>query len=329
MRKSRVGSRGQGNLGDAAPVSWRTAMQEALYGPQGFYRRPDGPAMHFRTSAHASPLFAQALCELAERHGLRTVVDLGAGRGELLQQLYECDGSIRLVGVEVSGRPPDLPDGVEWRHTFPAGLACLVVANEWLDNVPLDVVRVTETGLRLVHVDPGSGQEVAGPPPDQGDLDWLARWWPLAHAQVGDRAEVGYTRDEAWATVLDAMAGGIALAVDYGHLRDDRPPHGTLTGYRSGRQVQPVPDGSCDITAHVAMDSCAAAGAAVGAANTTLTTQRAALGDLGVVGGRPVLDLAGTAPTEYVRALARAGEAAELTDPGGLGGFRWLQQEVS
>ena len=43
--------------------------------------------------------------------------------------------------------------------------------------------------------------------------------------------------------------------VDYGHARADRPAAGTLTGYREGRQVAPVPDGSCDLTAHVAMDS--------------------------------------------------------------------------
>ena len=33
-------------------------------------------------------------------------------------------------------------------------------------------------------------------------------------------------------------------------------------------------------------------------------------------------------PAGYLAALARAGEAAELTDPGGLGGFGWLVQAV-
>jgi SAM-dependent MidA family methyltransferase len=303
-------------------------MQEALYGPQGFYRRPEGPAAHFRTSVHASPLFAGAMYELAQRYGLRTVVDLGAGRGELLKGLSECDPGLRLIGVEVSDRPPGLPDAVEWTDAMPSGLVCLVIANEWLDNIPLDVVTVTDAGLRLVHVDLESGQEVVGPPPDDRDLDWLAGWWPLDAAEVGDRAEVGRTRDDAWAAVLEALAGGTAVAVDYGHVRDDRPAKGTLTGYRGGRQVRPVPDGLCDITAHVAMDSCAAAGAAAGAATTTLTTQRPALHALGVEAERPPLDLARDAPADYVRALSRAGEAAELTDPGGLGGFRWLQQEI-
>src|SRR5947208_2791006 len=73
------------------------------------------------------------------------------------------------------------------------------------------------------------------------------------------RAEVGAPRDTAWAGAVRALARGVALAVDYGHLREDRPAFGTLTGFRNGRQVAPVPDGSCDLTAHVAIDSVAAA----------------------------------------------------------------------
>ncbi|MEU7702606.1 hypothetical protein AB0B81_30845, partial [Streptomyces sp. NPDC039028] len=69
---------------------WRQATERALYGPGGFYLRPEGPAGHFRTSVHASPLFAGAvarlLAEVAEELGTSEVdlVDVGAGRGELL-----------------------------------------------------------------------------------------------------------------------------------------------------------------------------------------------------------------------------------------------------
>jgi len=47
-----------------------------------------------------------------------------------------------------------------------------------------------------------------------------------------------------------------------------------------------------------------------------------------VSGARPPLTLATTDPAGYVRALAGAGEAAELTAPGGLGDFGWLVQPV-
>ncbi len=45
-------------------TGWRAAAEAALYGPDGFYRRPEGPAGHFRTSVHASPLFADAVARL-------------------------------------------------------------------------------------------------------------------------------------------------------------------------------------------------------------------------------------------------------------------------
>ncbi len=120
------------------------------------------------------------------------------------------------------------------------------------------------------------------------------------------------------------MAGvgrGLAVAVDYAHLVGSRPPFGTLTGFREGRETAPVPDGSCDLTAHVALDACALPGA-------RLLTQREALRGLGVTAGRPPLSLATTDPAAYVRALAGAGEAAELTAHGGLGDFGWLVQSV-
>ena len=138
------------------------------------------------------------------------------------------------------------------------------------------------------------------------------------------RAEVGWPREVAWADAVAAVRRGCALAVDYGHLRDTRPPHGTLTGYRDGRQVPPAPDGSCDVTAHVAMDSAAAAAGAP----YTLVTQREALRALGVDGGRPPLDLARSDPAAYLRALSAAGAAAELTEPAGLGGHWWLLHTV-
>jgi SAM-dependent MidA family methyltransferase len=135
----------------------------------------------------------------------------------------------------------------------------------------------------------------------------------------GDRAEVGLTRDLAWRDVVRRLEDGVAVAIDYGHLRESRPPYGTLTGFRAGRECDPVPDGSCDITAHVALDSLAAA-----APGSTVTTQREALLALGIRGTRPDHALARTDPQRYVAELSSAGEAAELLDPSGLGAFGWV-----
>nr|WP_232835427.1 SAM-dependent methyltransferase [Actinocorallia populi] len=304
-------------------MTWRAAMERALYGPDGFYRR-EHPEAHFRTSVHASPLFARALAGLLEEVDARLgrpdrldVVDMGAGCGALLTGIREAvppDVARRLRAVAVEVEPRGGREGVVWATEPPEGITGLVVANEWLDNVPLDIVEYTPDGPRLMLVD-AEGHERPGPAPAEPDLAWLERWWP---DRTG-RAEIGRSRDEAWSWLVGRLDAGVAVAVDYSHDVETRRP--TLAGYRYGMAVWPVPDGSCDVTAHVALDSCAVPGL-----ETVLTTQREALRVLGVDGRRPPRELAFSDPRGYVTALSRAGEAAELTDPGGLGGFGWLMQ---
>ncbi|MEN3359089.1 MAG: hypothetical protein V7637_3071 [Mycobacteriales bacterium] len=364
-------------------------MADALYGPRGFYTGGAAPGAHFRTSVHASPLFAGAIGELLRRVDAALghpapldLVDVGAGRADLLTAVAAAAGPdlaarLRLTAVERAPRPAGLPGGVRWTAEIPE-LTGLLIANEWLDNVPVDVVEQTTAGPRLVLVSPAGAESVGGPP-GAADAAWLADWWPL---RPGQRAEVGRPRDQAWAAAAGQVRRGVAVAIDYAHDRRARPPAGTLTGYRAGRQVPPVPDGSCDLTAHVALDACAAtyrlaamraapgrpgpdgpatqlaapgtdpttpaadptgpvrpAPSAAGpvapgteptapAADTLLTTQRAALRALGVSGHRPPIARASADPAGYLAGLVAAGEAAELTDPGGLGGFGWLVRAV-
>lgn len=305
-------------------------MERALYGPDGFYVRPGGPgpAGHFRTSVHASPLYARAVARLLlwvdgelGRPEELDLVDVGAGRGELLAGVLaalppETAARVRPYGVERAGRPAGLDGRIRWVSEPPRGTRGLLFANEWLDNVPLDLA---EDNGRYVEV-ARDGTESPGDPLDGPDRAWLERWWPEAESG-GGRAEIGRPRDEAWAAAVATVERGLAVAVDYAHTREARPPFGTLTGFRAGRETAPVPDGSCDVTAHVALDACAGPGAA-------LLTQRDALAALGVSGARPPLALASTDPAAYVRALSGAGEAAELTARGGLGDFGWLVQPV-
>lgn len=303
-------------------------MAGALYGPEGFFVRPGaGPADHFRTSAHASPLFAAALLRLLEqvdralgRPDPLDVVDVGAGRGELLSAL--CAAAPPALGARLRPVAVELAPAAGTADHPPAGITGLLLATEWLDNVPVEVAERDGAGLdRYVLVDPDSGAETLGEPVTGADAEWLARWWPLP--APGARAEIGRTRDEAWARTVATVAHGAALAVDYGHLAATRPLFGTLTGFREGHEVPPVPDGSCDLTAHVALDAVAAAGA-----ESVLVSQREALRALGMDGGRPPLERAHRDPAGYLRQLAAASAAAELTDPAGLGGHHWLLQPV-
>ena len=327
-------------------MPWSAAMDRALYGTEGFFRRPEGPAGHFRTSVHASPLFAAAVLRLLRevdaalgRPDPVCLVDVGAGRGELaaglLRALDEDPGEdrlgqrLRLVAVELAPRPKDLPEQISWLPRPPRRVRGLLLANEWLDNVPCDVVEIGPDAVpRLVEVAP-DGAESPGTVPGDSQQAWLECWWPgWRSGEPGQRAEIGLMRDAAWADAVGSLAAGVAVAIDYAHAVDNRPPFGTLTGYAEGRQVTPVPDGSTDLTAHVALDACAAAAEHLAGWSRQLD-QRTALRRLGVDGRRPALATASADPLGYVRALSRAGAAAELTDPAGLGGFGWLVQGVS
>nr|WP_202447321.1 SAM-dependent methyltransferase [Streptomyces sp. SID5468] len=303
-----------------------------MYGPGGFFHRPEGPAGHFRTSVQVSPHFAAAVAELLVRVDAAlgrpsrpAFVDVGAGRGELLTGVLRAlpaELAARVVpyGVELAARPAGLDPRVRWTAEVPHGVEGLLFANEWLDNVPVEVAEADEAGVARLVLVAEDGRQRLGDPVAGADARWLARWWPIA-GDPGARAEIGRPRDAAWAAATGCLTRGLAVAVDYGHVRGRRPYGGTLTGFREGREVPPVPDGSCDLTAHVAFDAC-------GSADATLTTQRAALRALGVGAARPPLALAGTDPAGYVRALAAASRAAELTDPAGLGGFGWLIEGV-
>jgi len=291
--------------------TWRAAMADALYGPNGFYLAAGAPGRHFRTAAHTSPLWSQAWLRLAQRVAEAVggdefaVVDMGAGGGELIAGLaMAAPPSWRLVGVDLAPRPHELPERVEWLASPPDGVVGLIAAVEWLDVVPVDVAERTPGGWRLVEVDE-SGEERLGPPAGQADVAWLDRWCPTA-----DRAEVGWPHDDAWRDLIGRLRRGVAIAVDYA-VDIERHAGGTLTGYRDGRQVRPIPDGSTDITAHVHMESCTG----------TVMTQRDALRRLGVDGRVPPY---GGDPAAYAAALSEASAAAELLDPDGLGGFGWL-----
>jgi SAM-dependent MidA family methyltransferase len=314
-------------------LDWQVAWQGALYGPDGFYRLPAGPAGHFTTATHGplGEVLGNAVARLARENGLTHVVDVGAGRGELLTCLHAAEPGLRLTGVDVVSRPDSLDTAIAWL-VAPGGPALppagsdglrdldhvLLIAHEWLDVVPCPVAEVDDDGiLRTVLVDAATGQEALGDPVDGDELAWAATHWETK--TPGHRVEIGLPRDLAWADLVSRVVQGVVVAVDYGHRGGDRPTGGTLAAYRRGQLVTPVPDGTCDLTAHVAMDTLD---------HDELLDQRTALRGLGVDGRQPPLDLAGRDPRAYLRALATSSAAAALTAPGGFGDFLWAVKRV-
>ncbi|WP_040385836.1 SAM-dependent methyltransferase [Demetria terragena] len=306
---------------------WESAWHDALYGPNGFYRRHEGPAGHFATSAQGIPgvgrVLAQAVLALMARHELGSFVEIGSGRGELLTTLRTLDPDIRLQGCDVVPRPVYLPDSIEWLES-PGGSGLpdgpftdsLVFAHEWLDVIPVPVVELGTDGPRLVEVD-SDGDERLGGSPSQEDLGWCEDHWPLT--EFGARAEIGRPREIAWEALCERSPGSLVVAVDYGHEISARPLYGSLTAFVSGREAMPLPDGSRDITAHVAVDTLVAA---------RRVSQHDVLHELGVIPPRPDHDLARTDPPSYLAALAHRQAAQHASASPGLGDFWWVLRKT-
>ncbi|MFE9743908.1 SAM-dependent methyltransferase [Saccharothrix saharensis] len=309
-------------------VDSEALWREALYGPSGFFTRGEVPADHFRTAPLVGPELAEALLVLLDRVDFALgrparldFVDVGAGGGELagaVRSLASGSLAARLAVTAVDVGPARSVPGVRWRSDLPSSVHGLLVGHEWLDAVPCPVV----TG------------PCAHP--------WLDRWWPVGE---GEQAEIGEPRDVAWADAVSRVARGAALAVDYGHLRADRVAGryaaGTFAAYRGGRRVEPVFDGTCDLTAHVALDACAEAAGG----EWVLVSQRDALAALGLSGELPGMGgglpgmggglpgMGGGLPgmgggSAWLAAAQRASRVAELRAEGGLGSFGWLLHGV-
>ncbi len=315
------------------PVPWKLAWHDALYGSHGFYRAPEGPAGHFATSVaglpHADAVMARAITALARRHGVRTIVDVAAGRGTFTTVMARAAPDVSFVGVDIVERPPDLPEHINWvispgGGALPAELSglssTLVVAHEWLDVVPATVARRnTDPVWREVLVDPSNGEQHVGREIEGPEREWLQTWVD-PDTQV---AEVGLSRDRAFADLVSRVDEGMILAVDYGHRSGHQPIEGTLTGYRAGRAVAPVPDGSMDVTAHVCIDSLLAP-RGPGTGTVIAKLQREMLSDLLGPPTMPSRDLARIQPSAYLEALAQHTADRVLREPHGFGGFWWV-----
>ena len=251
---------------------------------------------HFTTSIHSGLEVAQVLGQLiADQHGELgsdnfAVIDIGAASGRLLEQLSTIvpDG-ITLMGVDVCARPPGLSPRIHWRQVeiddstenvtgFDGEVSGVVIAHEFLDDIPCTVVELDED-LRphLVLVDEVTGTESVGPPlPDLAarrllghatdeHCDWLGSWWPPTRPMA--RREIGVERARIWAKLMRIATRGCAVAIDYSHSRDERSAGlwdaGTLRGFALGRPRSAIPDGSVNITANVALDALASKSAKV------------------------------------------------------------------
>jgi SAM-dependent MidA family methyltransferase len=168
-----------------------------------------------------------------------TVVELGAGRGEMASAFSEW----RYVPVEAaSGEMPEEFRGV-------------VFSNEFFDALPTDVAVYRGGVYRWERVAlAGSGFTwQTGEEVDGAAVDYLERY--CAAGEEGTRREINLDA-LAWVDrIAGALSEGYSLAIDYGYTRAEgvRFPGGTLMSYRQHRAYEDVlaNPGERDITAHV------------------------------------------------------------------------------
>lgn len=232
------------------PLPFRRFMQLALYHPEyGYYRRardPFGKAGDFYTAAQLQPVFGiliaarvRALCDELGRPPDFTVVDLGAGRGEMREAFSEW----RYVPVDV-----DL-------GALPARFTGVVFANEFFDALPADAAVCRPGGFRQLLAG-WNGERFAwveGGAVSPEVAAYIERY--LAPCEQGELVEINLEALAWIERIARSLERGFLLTIDYGYTRRERArfPQGTLMSYRRHTALEDVlaDPGERDITAHV------------------------------------------------------------------------------
>ncbi len=331
------------------PLPFAEVMELALYHPElGFYvaEGEAGRRGDFITSPEVGPLFGRCLARYLDRVWDRLgrppefpVVEHGAGPGTLARAVLaarpECSDALRYITVERSQRQRRRhPTGVEALAEPPTGVSTgVVVANELIDNLPVDIYRRATEGWErwMVGVDTrGELVEttIAAGPETMVRLDKWA-------GSVGRGAVVPDLRvARQWLAdrVLELESGSI-LVLDYVSTTGDlarRTPVEWLRTYRGHERGVGVLDalGEQDITVEVALDQLAEI-----AAPSNVVTQADWLRELGidelVDEGRQIWgERSAVGDLAALTGRSRVREAEALTDPDGLGGFlvaEWIR----
>ena len=258
-------------IANTGPISLQHYMGEAN---ARYYasRDPLGLAGDFVTAPEISQMFGELiglwLADMwinAGREEPVHYVELGPGRGTLATDalraakryglepsIHFVEGSTALKDIQLAKVP-----GAQWHHdlsTLPPYGPILLVANEFLDALPVRQLVRTEDGWRERMVVPANEKQggerfvcIAGSQPMEAAVPELRR-----NAAPGTIIE---TNPGAAATVYEVAGrlidqGGAALFIDYGSdsIRDGS----TLQAVRDHLKVDPfVNPGEADLTAHV------------------------------------------------------------------------------
>lgn len=187
-------------------------------------------------------------------------IELGPGRGTLARDAlraarrYGLEPKVHFVETSAALKDIQLSlvPHAQWHHdlsTVPADGPVLIVANEFLDALPVRQLVKTEAGWRERMVDCTDGRFVfvAGDRPMDSAIP--------ADLRSADTGTILETCPAAAANAYEIAGrlidqGGAALLIDYGH--EVSRTGSTLQALRQHRKVDPLAmPGEADLTAHV------------------------------------------------------------------------------
>ena len=245
------------------PISFARFMEMALYHPEfGYYRRsrdPFGIDGDFYTAEQLQPVFGILTAQRVRQ--LRTsmtdvedftVVELGAGRGEMAEALAE----FRYVPVDIGS------------GELPGGIRGVVLSNEFFDSLPVRVAVMRDGTAREVCVGFTDEHFAWVETGEKSDQIECYRKTYLGALTEGNIFEVGLQSLEWIDRISRALEDGYVFSIDYGYRAPElaRFPAGTLMSYRRHQALEDVlkDPGEQDITAHVCFSALEEFGKRVG-----------------------------------------------------------------
>ena len=243
-------------IGRDGPIPFRRFMEFALYHSEhGYYRRardPFGVKGDFFTNSQLQPVFgrllAQRIAQWQKKMGSPagfTVVEMGAGRGETLEEVRKALPGARSVGVDRAG------------GELPARLSGVIYSNELFDALPVHFVtrRDSEVVEILVDATDDGFSWVEGGHSDPLLAEYVDRYAPAL--ADGRKIEINLAALEELERIANALECGFVLTIDYGYTAEElargRFPDGSLMSYQRHQAQEDVlrEPGERDITSHV------------------------------------------------------------------------------
>jgi len=249
-------------------ISFHRFMEASLYHPEfGYYRRPHDPfgiRGDFYTAEQLQPVFgiliAERIRNLWQRMGAPeefTVVELGAGRGEMAEALRE----FRYLPVDIGA------------GSLPERIRGVIFSNEFFDALPVHVAVMRGGSARELRVglagDAFAWTEGAMPE----EVECYRKKY-LSTLSDGKIFEVNLAALSWLDRIRTSLEAGYVFSIDYGYTVAELPrfPLGTLMSYRRHQALEDVlkSPGEQDISAHVCFTALEEHGTSIGLERETL-----------------------------------------------------------